>query len=480
MKKESKSIVNTDIYDKEIKKMQEQINYLNGMLFKMNNNPVFEKNVFKRIGKQIVFSWAKRNINIYSQVTLKKLKKTASIYEDSFEKVDKIKCITYRPSAPRGGRGGGGAVLSAMQEIIGNSINNIPVEYKYSEKDGIWHTLKNKYFNEWTYPNFINEESNLIMLWAAIAFVIEETRNDSNTLYVCHDYSTGFALSMLKKKYILVIHTQGPRLEEKTNLGEPITKEEGKIISYCENIAMMNAQKVCFPSEGGKEYFFNSKYCNVKRENVSLGDTLYNTVYADIKEERLNNVEENKNVCTFLSVGTMTYAKGQDKVCEFLETLLKMDSKNEYRWICVGRGPFAEEVNRKANELKSMYVNFDYIYYEKCTFREVKYLQMISDYYVMLHRISIFDLATLEAMQNANGLILTKTGGNLEYNCEENVIYLENGDYMGLVEKVISADKNYQKELNQKCYQKYFSKQQFKERYIKQLNSILDEIEACR
>lgn len=473
VKKESRSIINTDVYDEEIKKLQEQVKHLNGILFRMNNNPVFEKNPLKRLGKHIMFRLAKKNLKVHSQIILKKFKTMASLYEDSFEKVDKIRCITYRPSAPKGGRGGGGAVLSAMQAIIGNSLNRIPIEYTYSEKDGIWHTLRNKYFNEWTYPNFINEKSNLIMLWAAIAFVIEVTKNDKNTLYVCHDYSTGFALSLLKKKYILVIHTQGPRLEEKSNLGETITPKEGKVINYCEKVAMINAQKVCFPSVGGREYFFNSKYCTVTRENIKLGDTLYNTVYADIKEEKLKNVEEDKNICTFLSVGTMTYAKGQDNVCKFLKALLEEDDKNQYRWICVGRGPYADEVNKKAKELKEKYKNFEYTYFEKCTFREVKYLQMISDYYVMLHRISIFDLATLEAMQNANGLILTKTGGNLEYNCEENVLYLENEDYGDLAKKVLGVDKNYQKELNQKCYQKYFSNQKFKERYVKQIDDVI-------
>lgn len=476
VKKESKSIVDTDAYDKEIKKLKEQVNHLNGLIFKMNNNPAFEKNVFKRVGKRIAFSLAKKNINVNSRIVLKKFKTIAALYGDSFTKVEKIKCITYRPSAPKGGRGGGGAVLSAMESIMGSDLNKIPLEYTYSEKDGIWHTLKNKYFNEWTYPNYINEESNLLMLWAAIAFVIEETKNDRNTLYICHDYSTGFALSLLKKKYILVIHTQGPRLEEKTNLGESITKKEGKVISRCEKIAMTNAQKVCFPSVGGREYFFNSKYCTVNREYVNLGDTLYNTVYADIKEDKLEKVVEEKELCTFLSVGTMTYAKGQDNVCEFLETLLKTDDKNKYRWICVGRGPYADDVNRRATALKEQYDNFEYIYFDKCTFRQVKYLQMISDYYVMLHRISIFDLATLEAMQNANGLILTKTGGNLEYNCEDNVIYLEDDNYNGLVEKVLKADKNYQKELNQKCYHNYFSKQKFKERYAKQIIDTMSEV----
>lgn len=478
VQKESKSLLDTEYYEKKISSLQQQIANLNGLIFKMNNNPIYEKNLLKRAGKELLFSLSEKNIYINAYAVEKKLKAMASLYKDTFNKVSKVKCITYRPSAPRGGRGGGGAVLSAMNAIIGPKMEDFPVSYKYSEKDGVWHTLKNKYFNEWTYPNYINSKSNLIMLWAAIAFVIEETKMDKDTLYVCHEYSTAAGLALLHKKYILVIHTQGPRLEEKTNLGEAISSKEGEIICRFEKMAMENAVKVCFPSIGGKDYFFNSKYWTGDKSKISFGDTLYNTVYADVQEEIMSEIAEEKESCTFLSVGTITYAKGQDLVCQFLEKLLKNDTSQKYRWICVGRGPYQEKVTALALQLEKQHKHFEFIYREKCSFREVKYLQMISDYYVMLHRISIFDLATLEAMQNANGLILSKTGGNLEYNCEENVLYLENNNYDQLVEKVINTDKEEQKNLNQKCYNEYFSKIRFKERYCRQILNVIMELEV--
>lgn len=43
----------------------------------------------------------------------------------------------------------------------------------------------------------------------------------------------------------------------------------------------------------------------------------------------------------------------------------------------------------------------------------------------MLHRISIFDFATLEAMSQHSAVILSKIGGNLDFNMNSNVIFAE-------------------------------------------------------
>ncbi|MCU6760817.1 Glycosyl transferases group 1 [uncultured Roseburia sp.] len=476
VKKEKQFILDQEDYSTQIKYLQEQVSMLSSQINMMKNNVIFEKNILKRIAKKLLFYYSEHNTSINSYAVMKKMRRMSLLCGDKFTSVKNIKCITYRPKAPKGGRGGGGAVLSAMESIIQYKYKNLPIKYVYSEKDGIWHTLRNRYFNEFTYPNYINENSNLIMLWAAIAFVIEETKDDRDTLYICHEYSTAFALGLMGKKYILVIHTQGPRIEEKTNLGERMTNKEEKIISSCERYALKHAQKVCFPSIGGQEYFFNSKYCVTDKSDINLGDILYNTVYAQVSEDKIPEILEESEKCSFLSVGTLTYAKGQDNVCTFLETLLKKDTINKYRWICVGRGPYAEEINQRANKLADICDNFEYIYIEKCSFRQVKYLQNICDYYIMLHRISIFDLATLEAMQNSNGIILSKTGGNLEYNCENNVIYLEDNNYTKLAETIMNEDKEYWKALNLKCYNNYFSKVQFKNRYYKQIDSVIKDL----
>lgn len=43
----------------------------------------------------------------------------------------------------------------------------------------------------------------------------------------------------------------------------------------------------------------------------------------------------------------------------------------------------------------------------------------------MLHRISIFDFATLEAMSQHSAIILSKIGGNLDFDMNSNIIFAE-------------------------------------------------------
>ncbi len=453
----------------KLNSLKNEVNYLSDKVVLLNNqmnilrsDPCFEKNIIKRIGKRVVFSICQHSVYFNPIIVLKKLISEMSNFkeDDTNLLITSVKGITYRPNAPKGGRGGGGAVLSAMQEILGTTIGDYQIKYNYSEGDGIWHTLKNRYFTYANYERFINKKSNLLPLYAAIAFVMEKTKNEKGVLYICHEYATGYALSLLNKRYILVIHTQGTRVDEKLALGEKMSASEMNVIKKCEKQAIEKAIYTCFPSKGAEEMYFNSKHCLINKENAKIGPCLYNTVYVDIEPEKIERVEYDENSLTFLSVGTLTNAKGQDNVCVFFRNFLKQYT-GQVRWICIGKGPLCDNIIKLTNDLSKEYVNFEFIYIPKLTFAEVQYLYGITDIYIMLHRISVFDLSTLEAMKNSCAIVLSKVGGNIEYNIEDNILYAEEG-----IENLLDKEKIEElKEKNKCVYENYFSGKCFKRRY---------------
>lgn len=460
-----------DPISESIAQLNDQISSLNVKVGILQNDPCFEKNFIYRLIKRIVFSLSQKSIFFNPIIVLMKLKQEAKKYREEENRIIALKGITYRPHAPRGGRGGGGAVLSAMQTIMPSSIGEFPIKYNYSERDGIWHTIKNRYFTYANYQRYINEKSNLLPLYAAIAFAIDKTKNEKGTLYVCHEYATAYGLSLLNKKYILVIHSQGTRVDEKIALGEKLTASEIKIIKQCEKQAIEKALSVCFPSRGAEKMYFNSKYCLTKRDKVQIGDCLYNTVYVDVAPKKVQGIEHDSKYLTFISVGTLTSAKGQDNICQFFEKFMKA-CKRKVRWICVGKGPLYDVIIKQTDRIKMNYSNFEFVYFSRLEYAQVQYLYSIADVYIMLHRLSIFDLSTLEAMKNSCAIVLSKVGGNLEYNINDNILYTEDN----IIDELLDIENiEILKHKNKETYDNNFSCQCFKDRYTKFLLRCIED-----
>ena len=319
--------------------------------------------------------------------------------------VKKIKAITFRKFAPEGGVGGGSAALSMMKIVIGDSILNLPIEYVFEED--------NKYS--------LDRRNEIWDLWGAVEFAIQKTKNDKDCIYITHDYGTGFGLYLLGKKYIMVSHIQGSRVEEKNNFGDKFSSITANIIKFAEKMAFKHAYKVFTPSYGAYKYFCNSKYKSINSNEFNYGGVIYNTLWAYPNEKKIDNFTVPDNYLTFLSIGQLTVAKGMDRVPKFLKTLLDNTNQNIF-FIFIGWGPLKNEIISELDKLKASHKNFDYKYFESGLLNEeIAYLQNISAVYVMLHRISIFDLATLEMMNKSKAIVLSDAGGNPEFNLENNM-----------------------------------------------------------
>ncbi|MDM1272371.1 glycosyltransferase [Acinetobacter indicus] len=364
--------------------------------------------------------------------------------------VKKIHTISYRNFAPEGGKGGGAAVQSCQEILLGDKYGDIQLKYTYLKL--------NKFSNS----------GSLKELWGSAYSAIVNSENEKNSAYITHDYGTAFGLALLNKRFVYISHLQGPRLEEKTNFGDYLPFFNKRIIYFCEKYVFKKAFYVCFPSEGAKKQYFLSKYASVTEDEVRLGPVLHNTLYVEPIPKSISDIPIKKDVLTFYTVGTLTFAKGVDRIPLFFDIYLNQ-YEGKVRWILIGDGVMKNEILDKVNMLVNKYKNFEFMHIEKCNYEEVAYISSISNIYILLHRISIFDLSTLEAMKRAKCVILSKVGGNLDFNVCDNIFFYE--EYSSLFDiDIVKLGEN-----NKRAYEKYFSNENFIYKYTKLIDDLVGE-----
>lgn len=131
-----------------------------------------------------------------------------------------------------------------------------------------------------------------------------------------------------------------------------------------------------------------------------------------------------------------------------------------------------EVLLRQLKKLKEEVNSFNYFYFESLSHDSVMYLHKISDIYIMLHRISIFDFATLEAMSQRSAIILSKVGGNVDFDKNNNIIFAEDIYSDKILLK--SIDLESLKERNFLVFVEYFSKEAFVKQYRILFNKLLN------
>lgn len=301
--------------------------------------------------------------------------------------------------------------------------------------------------------------------------LIKRSLTDKNTYYICHEPDSAAILRLLGKNYSMVYHQQGPIVQEYINHSQKKSTFKIWKKKFIEKNAFLGADNVFFPSGGATDEYFNSKYATVERKKVNVGPPLYNTINLDEEVIPLANVKKDQNTFTFLSVGTMSDLKGQDLSFEFIEKVVKCTEK-KIRWITVGNGLTKEKITTLGKKLEKEASNFQYVHFDKIPHGYVLYLDELADAYIMLHRSSIFDLATLEAMNAGCAVVLSDIGGNRDFNVKNNSILVANGHVDDAVKKFINCDIDYMKDLNKCVFDEYFSPASFSDRYVRLINSL--------
>ena len=361
------------------------------------------------------------------------------------KKYKKIKFYAFRDN--KGATGGPGGVLYLQKNLIGSDLSGIKCKYYFREKKDLHKSF---------------------YIGAFIKILFKELLSFNN-YYICNEIGTAFALACLNKKYSLIYHQQGPIVEELTNFGKELGFFYKRILHFIERQAFLKAKTLHFPSRGAEEMYFDSDFRSCNIQDVNIGKVLPNTI--EIKEYE-PRIEQTPNKITMLCVGTLTKAKGQDLTLNFIEKLLQRSNKN-YRLIIVGSGPLEKELIKKGQELERDYSNFEFVYRKKLPHEEIMRLNKISDIYIMLHRISIFDLATLEAMSTNNAIVLSNVGGNTDFNLNDNIILVDMNNFEESIAKIMQADIEKLKIKNQEIFDNYFSAECFSKNYKKVLEELI-------
>lgn len=341
-----------------------------------------------------------------------------------------------------GATGGPGGVLYLQKTTLGDKIAGMPCSY-------IFNKIQIKYHQ-------ISIPLNKVLF--KLLF-----KNKRNAYFFTHDIEMAALLAELGQPYSLVFHQQGPVILEQINMGHHLTEKKKTYYRRTERKAFINAKTLHFPSNGAADMYFKSEYANCKREEVNLQAPLYNIIpYINPLKPVDLEIEYDERYITLFSLGTLTAAKGQDQTVRFIREYAKIASK-PLRYLLVGKGPLKEQLIAELETIKRETPSFVYQYFEALSHDAAMYLHKISDIYIMLHRISIFDFATLEAMSQHSAVILSKVGGNLDFNMNHNVIFAEDviRDNSLLAKANISA----LKEKNYNIFCQHFSQEAFIKQY---------------
>lgn len=361
--------------------------------------------------------------------------------------INKICFCTLRDN--KGATGGPAGVLFLQKEVLGESISGVKCEYWF---------------------NTFRDNGKIVKLMNMLAFACKSLFS-RQAYFFTHDITSAWILALLGKRYTLVYHSQGPILEETKNLGKHLGSLSTRFLAKRERVAFTHANTLHFPSMGAADMYFDSQYATCKREKVNLKKPLYNIIpqVNPVKPDGFP-LDKDSHCLTFFSLGTLTIAKGQDQTIEFIAELLKY-YHSPVRYILVGKGPLKEQLLKRLDEIKASNAHFAYVYFDAVPHDAVMYLHQIADIYIMLHRISIFDFATLEAMSQGSTIVLSKVGGNPEFNYDGNVVFAE--EAMANMKEFVDSDFNILKQKNKAVFAEHFSSDAFREQYEAFVSNIM-------
>lgn len=286
-------------------------------------------------------------------------------------------------------------------------------------------------------------------------------------IYIFHDVESAYAFIQDYKygKKALVYHQQGSLYAEWKAFWRIDSKIFHRYLNMILEKTLSNMKNVAFPSFGAEKELYKSD--PMLRKNGYHREILYNgftkpstLIVSERIKEIVDRVQEN---IVFITVAKLNYAKAVETIPFYLKQLA--DKSIEFRWIIVGNGEMATEL-RKNIDLFNLNSRIIWIT-EFIAHEDVLGLFSVADFYILLHRWSIFDFSTIEAMAYGVVPILSPIGGNLEV-IEDGIsgIFLKDIADLLHIEKAIE-DPVYQKlsESSKKQQNNKFSQSEFIRKY---------------
>ncbi len=257
----------------------------------------------------------------------------------------------------------------------------------------------------------------------------------SDDIFIFHDFTCFYALKNLCNhidRTAVIYHGQGSVFHEAKIYGLKADEEYREKAFRLTQYVLSKAQVVCFPSDGAKEAFMATSEDEISQLlNLCKVKTLYNGCRPEISDSEcvdkdlLSSVSEWKQQGKriFASIAVLNEAKGVERLPAFFKEYGKY---NDYKWIVIGNGVMAGRLSEEIKDIE------DHVLWikEPVSHETIINLYAEADYYILAHRLSIFDFATIEAMHMGMIPVLTDVGGNKEMICDDNGFFLtcEPGD----------------------------------------------------
>ena len=303
----------------------------------------------------------------------------------------------------------------------------------------------------------------------------------SEDVFVFHDFSCFYALKNVVPyidKTAIVYHGQGSLFHEAVAFKFNPSEDYRAKCNILTEFSLSKSQKVCFPSKGAKEAFVLTSDESINRIlNNCDCQILYNGCSPVLSKEPTEIDElldtialEKKAKKIFVTVATLNEAKGVDRLPAFFADYGKT---NDYLWIVVGDGGKRDELASGIEEIKE---NVIWIQKPVSNGAIIK-LYALSDYYILAHRLSIFDFSTIEAMHMGVVPVLTAVGGNLEMIVDNNGFFLDEniGSSSNFSKWEKEIDINILKKKNQLIAEEHFSEYSMLKGYSNLVNELRGE-----
>lgn len=394
----------------------------------------------------------------------------------------------YREYDPASGKTGGpGGVLATQRFALGDEYRGARLEYLFQGADAA--ELRRRFAV--TTAGLSTKIAEIVVAGEYIRSHpdILAARERGDVLLVCHELGTAYGAHRLGIPYVLVYHQQGSTLQEMRSIGRVPTPREVHVASALEKLICDGAQQVFFPSLGARDAYLATSHSEVS--GVNFADrALYNTVSAVdhgdettqrralldqlMKELRLPARDADTDV--FISVGDFNEDKGLDRVPALLSRHAELSGRKVV-WIAIGASSDPARFDALVKQQRQWPFTARLIG-ERTTHDRLLALLDYADYYVMMHRNAIFDLATLEAMRAGKALILSPVGGNLEVDLGSNVLFVDEDTLLDACRVIETRDKRMWGERNRAVFEEHFSLDRFTERYRRMLDEQLDRLGA--
>ncbi len=393
----------------------------------------------------------------------------------------------YNPA--RGKTGGPGGVLATQQKALGSEYRGQALRYVFDTGDK--QELRREHAVQ--IAGLGGKPSDIVLgaeYLRSHPEVLRAQAEGRQLLFVCHELGSAYGAYLLGAPYVIVYHQQGGTLQEMRSAGRPPSRHEAAVVNRLEQVICSNAQKMFFPSLGARDTFKATSESGATAPIDFADWALYNTVSAVDHEAEPGGREalaasvrrelglpaKDADTDVFLSVGDYNRDKGLDNVPALLQRYAETSGRKVV-WVAVGSTSdiaLYDGLQRQKREWSFTAC----LVGERMKHDRLMTLLDYADYYVMLHRNSIFDLATLEAMKAGKALILSPVGGNPEVNLDDNVVFVTAETVDEACAQIVARDRAEWGESNRRVFAEHFSLERFTERYRAMLDEQLDALLA--